>query len=76
MNFAAALRHTMSEFRLTGAELSEKSGVHENTISAFRQGTQSLSVKNLEKLIAAMPQEARAYFFAEIKDAEYILETA
>ncbi len=76
MNFATALRHTMSEFRLTGTELSQKSGVHQNTISAFRQGGQSLSVENLEKLIAAMPEEAREYFFSEIKNAEYILEVA
>jgi transcriptional regulator with XRE-family HTH domain len=61
----------MSEFRLTGAELSRKSGVGENTISAFRQDKQSLSVDNLEKLLGAMPEEARKYFFLELENAKY-----
>jgi transcriptional regulator with XRE-family HTH domain len=66
MSFANALRHTMSEFKLTGTELSKKSGVSKNTISAFRQGGQSLTVENLEKLLGAMPEEARRYLFAEL----------
>jgi transcriptional regulator with XRE-family HTH domain len=69
MTFSNALRHTMSEFRLTGTELSKKSGVSKNTISAFRQGTQSLTVENLEKLLGAMPDEARRYFFSELANA-------
>jgi transcriptional regulator with XRE-family HTH domain len=68
MSFSSALRHTMSEFNLTGTELSEKSGVSKNTISAFRKGGQSLTVQNLEKLLGAMPEEARRYFFAELID--------
>jgi hypothetical protein len=51
MTFANALKHTMTEFGLTGA--------------------QSLTVDNLEKLLGAMPQEARSYFFNELKDAQY-----
>jgi transcriptional regulator with XRE-family HTH domain len=71
MSFANVLKHTMTEFGLTGAELAEKSGVSKNTVSAFRQGRQSLSVDNLEKLLGAMPREARMYFFDELKSAEY-----
>jgi transcriptional regulator with XRE-family HTH domain len=71
MTFANALKHTMTEFGLTGAQLAEKSGVSKNTVSAFRQGRQSLTVDNLEKLLGAMPQEARSYFFNELKDAQY-----
>jgi transcriptional regulator with XRE-family HTH domain len=56
----------MTEFRITGAELSEKSGVSKNTISAFRQNRQSLTVENLEKLLAAMPEDAREYFFLRV----------
>lgn len=72
MSFASALRHTMSEFNLTGTDLSEKSGVSKNTISAFRKGSQSLTVQNLEKLLGAMPEEARRYFFAELVDNRQI----
>lgn len=61
----------MSEFKLTGTELSRKSGVGENTISAFRQDKQSLSVDNLEKLLGAMPEEARRYFFLELENMKY-----
>ncbi len=57
----------MSEFNLTGTELSSKSGVSRNTISAFRQGGQSLSVDNLERLLAAMPENAREYFFSWVE---------
>jgi transcriptional regulator with XRE-family HTH domain len=74
MSFANALKHTMTEFGLTGIELAEKSGVSKNTVSAFRQGRQSLTVDNLEKLLGAMPKEARLYFFNELENAQY--ETA
>jgi transcriptional regulator with XRE-family HTH domain len=60
----------MSEFRLTGTELSSKSGVSRNTISAFRQGGQSLTVDNLEKLLGAMPEEARRYFFSQLQNTQ------
>lgn len=70
MTFANALMHTMTEFKLKGTELSKKSGVSKNTISAFRQGGQSLTVDNLEKLLDAMPEEARMYFFSEIANAK------
>ena len=60
----------MTEFTMTGVELSEKSGVSKNTISAFRKGSQSLTVQNLEKLLSAMPEEARRYFFAELVDTK------
>lgn len=72
MSFANALKHTMTEFGLTGTELAEKSGVSKNTVSAFRQGRQSLTVDNLEKLLGAMPKEARVYFFNELENAQYI----
>jgi transcriptional regulator with XRE-family HTH domain len=65
----------MSEFNLTGTQLSEQSGVSKNTISAFRKGSQSLTVQNLEKLLGAMPEEARRYFFAELVDNRQISST-
>jgi transcriptional regulator with XRE-family HTH domain len=68
MSFANALKHTMTEFGLTGADLASKSGVSKNTISAFRRGKQSLSVNNLEKVLGAMPEEARSYFFNQLKN--------
>jgi transcriptional regulator with XRE-family HTH domain len=71
MSFSSALRHTMSEFRLTGTELSSKSGVSRNTISAFRQGGQAISVDNLEKLLGAMSEDARRYFFSQLQGVRY-----
>lgn len=68
MSFANALKHTMTEFGLTGAELASRSGVGKNTISAFRQGRQSLSVSNLEKVLGAMPEEARLYFLSQLRN--------
>lgn len=61
----------MSEFRLTGTELSSKSGVSRNTISAFRQGGQAISVDNLEKLLGAMSEDARRYFFSQLQGVQY-----
>jgi transcriptional regulator with XRE-family HTH domain len=75
MTFATALKRTMFEFGLTGVELSRRSGVSKNTISAFRQGSQSLTVENLEKLLGAMPEEARKYFFSELEHGEYSEKT-
>jgi transcriptional regulator with XRE-family HTH domain len=76
MNFAKALKRTMLEFDITGVELSRRSGISKNTISAFRQGGQSLTVENLEKLLGAMPEDARAFFFRELECGEYQAQDA
>lgn len=71
MNFAKALKRTMTEFDLKGVELSQKTGLSENAISAFRRGSQSMTVKNLEKILRAMPADARQFFFHELEQGDY-----
>jgi transcriptional regulator with XRE-family HTH domain len=70
MNFSRALKRTMLEFDITGIDLAQKSGISKNTISTFRQGGQT-TTETLEKLLAAMPAEAREFFFHELEQGDY-----
>ena len=68
MKFSDALRRTMFEFNLTGADLARQTGLSQNTVSAFKTGNQSISTENLEKILEAMPAEARRYYLRLLND--------
>jgi transcriptional regulator with XRE-family HTH domain len=59
-SFSEAFKETMFRFSLSGAEISEKSGLTPSQISNFRNG-HNLRVDSVEKLLAAMPPEARKF---------------
>lgn len=50
----------MFRYGLTGADLAEKSGITATQISKFRNGA-DLRTDSLEKLLSAMPEDAREY---------------
>jgi transcriptional regulator with XRE-family HTH domain len=50
----------MFRYGLTGADLAEKSGLTTAQISKFRNGGE-LRTDSLEKLLAAMPNDAQEY---------------
>ena len=60
MKFADAFRETMFRYNLTGNKLAAESGLTEMQISKFRNGGE-LRTDSLEKLLEALPIEAREY---------------
>jgi len=50
----------MYRFDLKGADIAERSGLTAAQISLFRRG-QNIRIDNLEKVLEAMPQEAKEY---------------
>lgn len=63
MNFVAALNSTIEEFNIKNRELSRLSGVDESSISRYRNGTRDLQAETLQKIISALPKQAREYFY-------------
>ncbi|MGG6241559.1 helix-turn-helix domain-containing protein [Nodosilinea sp. AN01ver1] len=58
----------MSKFRLRGSELAQQSGLTTAQISNFRNGQQNIRIDSLEKLLEAMPREARLYMLSLIAE--------
>jgi len=65
-NFARSLDSTLKDFGITGKSIAEKSGVSEQMISGFRRGNKRIYTDSLEKIIAALPQDARRYFYSKL----------
>jgi hypothetical protein len=63
MKFAQAFRETMFRFDLKGTALAAESGLTTMQISKFRNGGE-LRTDSVEKLLEAMPLEARQYMMA------------
>jgi transcriptional regulator with XRE-family HTH domain len=59
-SFSEAFKETMFRFKLSGADISEKSGLTPSQISNFRNG-HNLRADSVEKLLAAMPPDARRF---------------
>jgi transcriptional regulator with XRE-family HTH domain len=53
----------MFRFNLKGADIAERSGLTTAQISQFRNG-QNIRVDNLERILAALPEEARSYLLS------------
>lgn len=67
--FREAFNKTLNRYGLTAKKLSEKSGVSENHISAFRRGVSEIGSKKLEALIEAMDEIApgsKEYFCSQM----------
>jgi len=63
MNFANALDATLKHFCLNARNLSVESGVAESSISRYRRGERDIHTESLERLVSALPLEARNYFY-------------
>ena len=61
--FSEAFNETLDQFKISGREIAAKSGLREATISQFRHGKQAILSDGLEKIIKALPPEARNYLF-------------
>jgi transcriptional regulator with XRE-family HTH domain len=58
----------MFEFRISGARLARETGVNQSQISEFKNGGDSVSVANLQKIIHALQEDQRAYYLALVGD--------
>ena len=70
MDFGEALRRTMFEYRVTGRDLASKTGINPSQISEFKNGRVSLSIPNLELLIQALDDDARAYMLSLVGNVD------
>ena len=74
MRFSDAFRETMFRYALTGKEIADRSGVSERQISRFRNG-ENLRTDSLEKLIQALPPDAREYMMLlvlQVREADHV----
>jgi len=63
VNISEALDKAMNDHGVSGKWLAEQATVSEPMISLFRNGKQRIYTDSLEKVINALPKEARDYFF-------------
>lgn len=72
MKFADALNATLKHFDITAKELSAKSGVAESGISRYRRHERDIQAESLERMIAALPPDARYFFYCNclLKDID------
>lgn len=64
MDSRSAFIETLDKFNLTAAKLSRLSGIEPEVISKYKTGKQNLRLDTFDKLIDALPDEAKFYYFA------------
>lgn len=70
MRFSEAFSETLFRFGLKQNEIAEKSGLTPTQVGSFRKG-QNLRSDSLERILAALPQDAREYMLLLVaSDAE------
>lgn len=74
MKFNQAFDATLKHFKISGKFLSEQSGIATASISEFRRGRKAMQTDNLEKLLEALPPEAKIHFFSCFFVDEDVLE--
>ena len=57
-----AFEFVIEEYKITQQELSDISGVDKGVISRFINGRTDMKTSNLQKLVKALPPQARAHF--------------
>lgn len=66
MKFSDSFDDTLKQFKITAKDLAGKSGVAESSISRFRRGEREIQSDSLERLIGALPQDAKQYLFCKL----------
>ncbi len=66
MKISQAFDKTLKNFGINARRLSEQSGVSEKMISLFRNDRQRIYSDSFEKLLDALPLEARLYFLIQL----------
>jgi transcriptional regulator with XRE-family HTH domain len=70
-----AFDYVLNEYQVSADEIARISGLHKSAISKFRNGKHQMNSDNLQKLVQALPPEARSHFtmlfsFSSTKVAE------
>lgn len=73
MHYREAFNQTLKKFSIQAKTLAQRSGVQECQISQFRKG-KDLMAETLFSLIAALPTEAKIYYFSCVNE-ESMLDT-
>ncbi len=68
MKISQAFDKTLKKFGINARLLSEHSGVSEKMISLFRNEKQRIYSDSFEKLLEALPLEARLYFLVQLSE--------
>lgn len=66
MKFNVALDRTLKDFGLSAKNIAKKADISPQSISDFRRGKTAMSSDNLERVLWALPNEARAYYFQQL----------
>lgn len=66
MKFSEAFNTTLEHFNLSARSVAREAGVRESTLSEFRRGLKEIHTDNLERLIQALPMEAKQYLFCRV----------
>lgn len=61
MNTREALNESFEVFNLKASEVADRAGISPEIISRFRHG-KGITVDTLDKIIQALPSQAKAYF--------------
>ena len=57
-----AFKIVLDKYKITQQEIVESSGVDKSVVSRFINGVTDIKTNNLQKLVKALPLEARAHF--------------
>ena len=74
MNLSQAFDKTLKDLNISARWLSRKSGVGERMISSFRNSRQRIYSDTLDKLIDALPLNAKKHFFGLLLGNKISLE--
>jgi transcriptional regulator with XRE-family HTH domain len=70
LKISQAFDKTLKNFGINARQLSEQSGVSEKMISLFRNNRQRIYSDSFEKLLDALPLEARLYFLIQLSEGK------
>ncbi len=57
-----AFDFVLREYKLNADDIARESGIHKSAISKFRNGKHEMNSGNLQKLVKALPPQARTHF--------------
>jgi len=66
MLYQEAFNQTIEHFRLSARDIASKAGMHESSVSNFRTGRKDLNLETWERLMSALPEEARQYIYLKV----------
>jgi hypothetical protein len=70
INFCKALNASMERSGISNVWLGNAAGISDQALSNFRTGKSGLKSENLERVISALPADAREYFFDQLNPSK------